>query len=162
MYDAVKINRGIKKRNPYFFEVFENFEDVPAIKKIFGKRTKHALSELRVHIPRSAKWNYMWIDDKKGRLVIAPQYLKKGDRKHLYLDVVHELVHIRQYLEGKELFDKSYEYIDRPTEIEAYKISVAEARRIGLSKKWIVNYLRVPGWIDGITLKRLRRNIGLD
>ena len=36
-------------------------------------------------------------------------------------------------LDGRELFDESYSYVDRPTEIEAYRCTVEEARKIGMS-----------------------------
>ncbi|MFI5412524.1 MAG: hypothetical protein ACHQX1_01385 [Candidatus Micrarchaeales archaeon] len=157
----VRINRNTSKVVVTFTEVFEGFENVPPVRKTFGKNTKNVLSSLKVHIPKKAKWNYMWIDDNKGRLVVSRSYLKRGNSLLLYLDVIHELVHIKQHRQGKDLFDEKYEYVDRPTEIEAYKTAAREAKRIGWSKSEIIKYLEVKGWIDGNVLKRLCKNIGM-
>jgi hypothetical protein len=59
-------------------------------------------------------------------------------------------------MEGKELFDSQYEYIERPTEIEAYRYTVQEARRLGLSDKRICQYLKTE-WMSDSDLKRLAK-----
>jgi hypothetical protein len=74
--------------------------------------------------------------------------------------VIHELVHIRQFMEGKELFDRRYSYVDRPTEIEAYTAAVNEARRIGLKKEEILDYLKVE-WITEEEFQRLLVAVGV-
>jgi hypothetical protein len=63
---------------------------------------------------------------------------------------------MRQFMEGKELFDVDYSYIDRPTEIEAYKYAVEEARRLGLSDERICKYLKTE-WMSLEDLRRLAR-----
>ena len=68
-----------------------------------------------------ARPGYLRVDDETGNIVVSGEYLRTGDERYLYLDVVHELVHVRQFIEGKELFDRRYSYVDRPTEIEAYR-----------------------------------------
>ena len=60
--------------------------------------------------------------------------------------MLHELTHVKQFREGKELYDRSYAYFERPTEIEAYQVAVEEARRIGMDEKEIAEYLRVE-WV---------------
>ena len=84
----------------------------------------------------------MWINSFNGYLMINSNYLKNGDKVDVYLDLVHELVHVKQFLEGKQLFDNNYAYVDRPTEIEAYKYTVKEARRLGLKDERICLYLK--------------------
>jgi hypothetical protein len=63
-------------------------------------------------------------------------------------------------MEGKELFDKRYSYVDRPTEIEAYSHAVKEAKRIGMTEKEIVEYLRVE-WVTEEEFERLVRRMGI-
>src|SRR3989442_8063858 len=58
-----------------------------------------------------------------------------GKRRDIYLDVVHELVHVRQFREGKQLFPEGFNYPDAPTEIEAYKVCIAEGRRLGMTDR---------------------------
>jgi len=78
----------------------------------------------------------------------------------LYLDVIHELVHIRQLREGKQLFDNGYEYVDRPTELEAYKVGVDEARRVGMSEEEVFEYLKADGMSEG-EVRKLAKNLGV-
>jgi hypothetical protein len=63
-------------------------------------------------------------------------------------------------MEGKQLFNSEVEYVDNPTEIEAYSHAVKEAQRLGMSEKEIIEYLRVE-WITEEALGRLVRSVGL-
>lgn len=137
-----------------FKDIFIGFEDVNAVKRIFGDKASEELDSLRVEVfPREG---YMGVSDHDGHIVASQNYLNDGEDWCIYLDVVHELVHVRQFKEGKELFDPKYDYVDRPTEIEAYQIGTTEARRIGLSEKEIFAYLEVP-WITKEELQRLAK-----
>ena len=101
---------------------------------------------------------YMFVDDNSGHLVISSRYLKNGNKIDIYLDLIHELIHIKQYLAGKNLFDNTYSYVNRPTEIEAYYFTIKEARRIGLSDKRILEYLKTE-WITSYDLKKLAKKL---
>jgi len=92
--------------------------------------------------------------------VVNTKYLKEGNELHIYLDIVHELVHIRQHMEGKELWDKKYAYVDRPTEVEAYQAAVKEGMRLGLKDTDLVEYLRVE-WVTEEEFSRMLRNLGV-
>jgi hypothetical protein len=102
----------------------------------------------------------MWVSNRDGHLVVSARYLNKGDRVDIYLDVIHELVHVKQFMEGKELFDERYDYVERPTEIEAYRHTVAEARRIGLSEERIMEYLATE-WMSEHDLERLAETLDI-
>jgi len=106
-------------------------ENVAAVKQIFGEKTEDVLKSLRIDFI----WfvGYMGVNNFNGHIMISAKYLRRGDRTDIYLDLIHELVHVRQFMEGKELFDVHYSYTERPTEVEAYRYAVKEARRIGLS-----------------------------
>lgn len=84
--------------------------------------------------------------------------MRNADAHYLYLDVIHELVHVKQYLDGKELFDESYSYVDRPTEIEAYRCAVEVARKIGMTDDVIADYLYVE-WITRNDHARLLKTL---
>jgi len=143
--------------NP-FTAVFGGFEKVKAVRAIFGHRTEEVLGNLNVEVTDGR--GYMRINDEKGSIVINSKYLKEGKETDIYLDVIHELVHIRQHHEGKELWDKGYKYTDRPTEIEAYKAAVREARRLGLTEEELVEYLKVE-WIPEDEFKSFLKNVGV-
>jgi GNAT superfamily N-acetyltransferase len=143
---GVWINRGAAAgitKIP-FVEVFSGFENVGAVRRLFGPDTERIISNLKISLdsPRG----YLRVDGETGNIIINPDYLKSGDEKHLYLDVIHELTHVKQFREGKELYDRSYAYFERPTEIEAYRVAVEEARVIGMDRDEIVEYLRVE-WV---------------
>jgi len=154
----IAINRKLTTGSVPFKDVFIGFEKVAAVKSIFGKRTNRVLSDL--HIDFEQGMGYMRIDDKKGSVIVSAEYLKDGDEIYLYLDIVHELVHIRQRMEGQELWDRRYPYVDRPTEIEAYRVAVQEARRIGLGEKEIASYLKVE-WVNDADFERFLENLGI-
>jgi len=103
---------------------------------------------------------YMYVNDEDGSVVVGLNYLKTGDTNELYLDVIHELVHVKQYLQGKNLFDNAYSYVDRPTEIEAYRCCVEEGRRIGMPEDEIAEYLYVE-WVSRRDHAKLLKTLGV-
>jgi hypothetical protein len=141
-----------------FTGVFGGFERVQAVRSIFGSETEEVLGGLSVEVVK--RQGYMKINDHEGSIEVSVSYLKQGNEVDVYLDVIHELVHIRQHREGKELWDRRYEYVDRPTEIEAYKVAVKEARKLGMSEDEVAQYLRVE-WIPEETFERFLRNVGV-
>jgi hypothetical protein len=154
----VDIDRKAKVGTHPFMSVFRGFDKIQAVRTIFGKKTGEVLESLSVEIARGR--GYMRINDHKGSIVVASRYLKTGREVDVYLDVIHELVHIRQHMEGKELWDRRYEYVARPTEIEAYKVAVKEARRLGMDEEQVAQYLKVD-WISEDAFERFLRNVGV-
>lgn len=164
----LKIQRKLRKLplNPLnignvkgpFLEYFKEFEKVEAVRGLFGDKTEQVLGNLKVEFT----WikGYMHVDGTEGHIVISKPYIQTGDKIDIYLDLIHELCHVKQFLEGKELFDPKYKYVDRPTEIEAYKYTIQEARRIGLTEDRIMQYLKTE-WINNTDFKRLTTNIGV-
>ena len=141
-----------------FLDYFRGFENSQAVRGIFGDKTDEVLRNLKVEF----MWfGYMGVNDEDGHLMVNKRYLSNGDKVDIYLDVVHELCHVKQHLKGKELFSPEYDYVDRPTEVEAYRYAVIEAQRLGLSDERILNYLRTE-WMSDKDLKRLVKNIGID
>jgi hypothetical protein len=140
-----------------FGEYFKGFENVEAVKRIFGGRTEEVLKRLRVEFI----WmGYMGVNPSNGRLMVNSKYLNNGNRLDIYLDVIHELVHVKQLMEGKELFDSHYGYTERPTEVEAYGYAVEEARRLGLKDERICQYLKTE-WMSDSDLKQLAKTLSV-
>jgi hypothetical protein len=46
-------------------------------------------------------------------------------------------------MQGKKLFNDNFGYFNSPMEVEAYRIGAEEAKRIGMSKKEIIDYMKV-------------------
>lgn len=141
-----------------FTRVFRGFDTILAVQGIFGSRTKEILEGLSVEVADGR--GYMRINDDEGSIIVNAKYLKDGNEVDVYLDVIHELVHIRQHGEGKELWDERYEYIDRPTELEAYSVAVGEARRLGMSEEEVAKYLKVE-WVPDKDFRRFLDNLGV-
>jgi len=141
-----------------FIDCFRGFEKLPAVRDIFGDKTDEVLKSLKVEF---TWFGYMGVDDNDGHLMVNERYLNSGDKTDIYLDVVHELCHVKQHFDGKELFDPRYDYVDRPTEVEAYRYTVKEAKRLKLSDERILKYLQTE-WMSPEDLKRLVKNIGID
>ena len=140
----IKIVRDVRSGTYAFTDIFVGFEKLETVKGIFGEKTDELLSKLKVEVfPRQG---YMGVSDEDGHIFASQYYISHGELWSVFLDTIHELVHVRQFTEGKNLFDPAFTYVDRPTEIEAYQIGAGEARRIGLSEQEIFDYLEVP-WI---------------
>jgi len=123
-----------------FTDYFKGLEDVEAIQRIFGTRTEEILRSLKVEFTRIG--GYMWVNDANGHVIIRSRYVKEGDNKEIYLNLIHELDHVRQFIEGKELFDEGFSYVDRLTESQAYKHAVEETKRLERSDEKISHYLK--------------------
>lgn len=128
-----------------FMDCFKDFDKVTAVRGIFGEKTTEILGKLKVDFTLFS--GYMYVDTSNGHLVVSSRYLNTGDKIDIYLDLIHELYHVKQFLDGRDLFDQRYRYVERPTEIEAYCYTVQEARRLGLSNKRIYEYLKTE-WIS--------------
>jgi hypothetical protein len=102
----------------------------------------------------------MFVDNKDGSITIGLAHLRTSPDDILYLDIIHELCHVQQHRQGRNLYDQSRAYVDRDTEIEAYLVTVREARRIGLNDKAIADYLRVA-WITPQEHQRLARRLNV-
>jgi hypothetical protein len=141
-----------------FTDYFKGFDKIPAVRGIFGERTEDVLRNLRVEF---IGFGYMGVDDSDGHLLVNARYLKNGDKTEIYLDIIHELCHVKQFMDGKELFDPRFDYVDRPTEVEAYRYAVQEARRLGLSDEQICTYLKTE-WMNQEDLKKLARYVEVE
>lgn len=143
-----------KARTCLLTDYFGGLEKIEAVRQIFGERTEDVLRNVRVEFT----WmrGYMRVSDVDGHLIVSSYYMNNGDRVDVYLDLIHELVHVKQFMEGRELFDSDYSYAERPTEVQAYQHAVEEARRLGLSDERICQYLKTE-WMGDESLRKLAR-----
>ena len=142
----VNITRKVPVATYPFLDYFKGFETTEAVKRIFGEHTESVIRNLKVEF--GGRRGYMGVSEIDGHLMVSAEYFNKGDIIDIYLDVIHELTHVKQFLDGKELFDNHYSYVERPTEIEAFRNALNEARRLGLSEKRIGQYLRTDWMTD--------------
>ena len=154
-----KINRSAARKSGKIEHFFPGMSMLRAVKDIFRskKLREKVFKKISVKI---TKKGCLYMRILHGKMLINPTHLKKASRKVLYLDILHELVHVKQMLAGKDLYDENHKYFDRPTEIEAYKFAVREARKIGMSEEEIVEYLKVE-WVSDKEFGKMLKNVGV-
>ena len=156
---GVRIERTVPTQLYPFTRFFRGFEKVPTVRSLFGKNTVRVLRAQKVEF-FSARFGYMGTSDDDGHLLISSRHLKDSDLRTVYLDLVHELCHVRQFRDGRPLFYPKLSYVDAPSEIEAYRLTVREGRRIGMTDRELWEYLRIE-WITPKELRRLARRCGV-
>ena len=152
MINGVTIRRDVRITLRHFTDYFQGVEKPEAIRAIFGDDTVEVISKLKVEF--HTRRGYMGVSNEDGHLYVSVPYIRSGEERDIYLDLIHELTHVKQHLDGKELFDDRFEYVDRPTELEAFKNAVTEGRRLGMSDIELLEYLKTE-WMSGEDLKKL-------
>jgi hypothetical protein len=94
-------------------------------------------------------------------IVVSRSHFRNSPMMTVYLDLIHEFLHILQRKQGRELWPRRIPtYADRPTEVEAYSFSVAEARRLKVPDAFLRRYLLVP-WMTTTDYRHLLENVGV-
>jgi hypothetical protein len=154
----VKILKSVKVSKCPFTANFRGFDKIEVVRGLFGDETAKILAALEVEF--TDETIYMRVSNSDGRLMINPNYFLAAEFTEIYLDVIHELVHVRQFLEGKRSNSQTA-YVERPLEIEAYNIMVEEAKTIGVSENEIMDYLNSE-LLDNEELKQLAETLGIE
>ena len=155
-----KAKRSVILGEYKFTQIFIGAENSPTLLRLFG--SQRSMTKIVRHLKVSivdSDWG-IWLDHNTGAVCVGAKYLSTVKINCLYLDVIHVLVHVKQFLDGRDLFDQTFEYVDRPTEIEAYRYTVDEAKRLQMSEDEILHYLRVDA-VDDSELGRLIEKIGV-
>jgi hypothetical protein len=148
-------------------QFFRGFESVGAVRKVFGSETDEVIGNLKVEFC-STRFGYMAVSHKDAHLIVSVWHLGNSDARTLYLDLIHELFHVGQFRHEKDFFIRGYErlvrnpasYFTNPIEVAAYRHTVEEAKRIGLSVDEITEYLKVP-WASGKSFQSFLKSVGL-
>ncbi len=147
---------------------FRHYPGPPSVRHKLARRTDVVIARQRGEwmyvapheIPpdADARWKpFVTPDDV---VVTSGEHLRKSPALVLYLDIIHELLHIVQRWDGRPLWDEAFSYVDRPTELEAYRFGIREARRLGVGDEFLDDYLRVL-WVTAKDHRRLLRNLGV-
>jgi hypothetical protein len=160
MKTVCTINRRLKPGQYRLEEVFTDIRSYGVLRAIFAGAKEIAAIITRTKVFVVDRSKEMFVDNDDGSITIGLTHLQRASDEILYLDIIHELCHVKQHLAGRNLYDRDKAYVDRETEIEAYRVTVEEARRIGLNDEAITNYLRVS-WITSEEHRRLARRMGI-
>ena len=141
-------------------DVFEGLVGSHTLTSLYPEESARlaAIGSARLVVTREDVYGY--VDDEDGTIYLGHEHLVGGKPVVVYLDILHELVHVKQLHEGRDLYDTRFAYVDRPTEIEAYALVVEEARQLGMSETEIAEYLYVE-WASPKDHERLCRRLGV-
>lgn len=156
--EYARLNRSLGLGMHGYLEVFPGALSSPGMRRV--ARTPQARRELlenaKVHI--SAMPGFAYINTRVPCIELAWTYFEVGSHLDLYLDMLHEVTHLRQLSEGADLWDNNFSYVDRITEIEGYAVAVEEGRRLGMTPEAIRAHLHNP-WMSEADVTRLERSI---
>ena len=154
MKNIFHINRLLEAGQYRLAEVFPDIGACGILRTVFADAAEIDRVIERTGVFVVDRAGEMFVDNDDGSVTIGLAHLRSASDEFLYLDIIHELCHVKQHLQGRNLYDRSKAYVDRETEIEAYQVTVQEARSIGLDDETISNYLCVA-WITPEEHKRL-------
>ena len=172
-----RISRELPPGNHPLTTVFPGFLEAPPFAKYPGPadRTRAIAEGTSVQIVPDETWMYVaphavppfaeeagWKPhtSRTNCIVVGLKHLSESPSITLYMDIYHEFFHILQREAGRELWDEAHDYVDSPTELEAYRFSIAEARRLGVPDSFLRHYLEVE-WVSPTDHLRLLRNLGV-
>ena len=146
--------RGVHR----FLDLLPHAAESPAMARIASPAHSGELllADARVRIEPGR--GFAWVDIDVPCIVLKEMYFRRGAALDLYLDLLHELTHLRQLLEGHDLWDERTAYVDRGTEIEGYAVAVEEGRRLGMTDRQVVEHLSNP-WMSLAEVRRLLDNV---
>jgi hypothetical protein len=161
MENVFRIDRRLEPGQYRLTDVFADIRGCAILSAIFAdaEEIDKVIEQIKVVVVDQPY--EMFVDNDDASITIGLEHLRCTSEEFLYLDIIHELCHVKQHLQGRNLYDRSKSYVDRETEIEAYQVTVQEARRIGLNDDIIANYLRVP-WITPAEHKRLAGSLDVN
>lgn len=93
-------------------------------------------------------------------IVIGLSHLRESPDLVLFMDIYHELCHVVQRRDGANLWEPGVSYVERWTEIEAYRFVVREARDLGADDAFLREYLKVE-WISDAEHRALLGQVGV-
>ncbi|MGC4114533.1 MAG: hypothetical protein QM765_07965 [Myxococcales bacterium] len=152
------VNRKVGMGTHPYLDLLPGAAQSPALSRIASDEVVRAklLADAKVRVLPIP--GYAFINVRMPCIELSWFYLKLGRARDLYLDLLHELTHLRQLSEGAELWDPKFDYVDRPTEIEGYAVAVEEGMRLGMSEDEVIAHLHNP-WMSAAATARLRKSI---
>jgi hypothetical protein len=150
--------RGILPGDHGYLAFLPRIAESPALARIGNAKISGSELVKAARVQIRPERSYCWVDVDVPCIVLAQNYYETGTDLDLYLDLLHELTHVRQHHEGRDLWDSTYAYHRRPTEIEGYAVAVEEGRRLGMSEDEIVVHLSNP-WMSPTDVRELLAGI---
>jgi hypothetical protein len=151
--------------------VFPDLDKLPAAQRLEPdpKERERLFDETCVEVVDQDLWMYVaphevpatargrWkpvVSPNSDCIVVGLAHLRESPALMLFMDIYHELCHVRQRQGGANLWPPGVSYVDRWTEVEAYRFVVDEARSLGISDAFLRDYLKVE-WISAAEHRQL-------
>ncbi len=93
-------------------------------------------------------------------IVVGLGHLRDSPDMILFLDIFHELCHLLQRRDGANLWEPGLSYVERRTEVDAYRFVVDEAHALGVPDDYLREYLKVE-WITKKEHEQLLAAVGV-
>lgn len=143
------IHRGLKPGLHPYLDLIPRVRETPAMHLVYRDEAERERLLVKAAVRIVDEEGFAWIDEAEPCIVLTYGYYREGSERDLYLDLLHELTHLRQLDEGRDVWDERFEYVDRETEIEGYSVAIAEGRRLGMNDDALRLHLCNPWMTDG-------------
>jgi hypothetical protein len=158
-----RVDREIPVGRHPLLAVFPGLEGLPLARRLEpdAKERVRLFDETCVEVVDADLWMYVsphevppgargrWkpvVSPTSDCIVVGKGHLGTSPALMLFMDIYHELCHVRQRRGGANLWEPGVSYVRRWTEIEAYRLVVDEAKSFGASNDFLREYLKVE-WI---------------
>jgi hypothetical protein len=156
--DFAHLDRTLAAGEYRYVEVLPRIAESPALARVAPRADVRARLLERARVQIRGGRGYAFVDVEAPCIVLSEWYYRQGGDLDLYLDLLHELTHLRQLEEGLDLWDERFEYVDRPTEVEGYAVAIEEGRRLGMTDEDVLRHLNNP-WMSEAEVKRLLAHV---
>ncbi len=170
-----RVSRDVPPGRHPLLAVFPGLDTLPPAKRLEPDPAKRSrlFEETCVEIVDADMWMYVAPWDLppafRGRwkpvltpgtdcIVVGKGHLQDSPEIMLFMDIYHELCHVRQRQGGANLWEPGVSYVKRWTEVEAYRFVVNEARTLHVSTDFLRDYLKVE-WITDAEPRELRSEL---
>jgi len=156
--DYARLDRTLAAGDHRYVKLLPDVVRSPALERLASDAEMRARLVERAQVQIRGGRGYCFVDVEAPCIVVSEWYYQTGADLDLYLDLLHELTHLRQLEEGFDLWDERFEYVDRPTEVEGYAVAIEEGRRLGMTDKDVLHHLSNP-WMSSADVDRLLGHI---
>ena len=157
--EYARVVRNLANGDHPYRKLLPQIDESPVRRRIETAKTPFGqLVDSAVVRIKKRERGYCYVDVAVPAVTVTEYYYLNGHDLDLYLDLAHELTHLRQHLEGENIWDHDTPYVDRSTEIEGYAVAVEEGRRLGMTEADVMDHLSNP-WMSEAEVARLLDNI---
>jgi hypothetical protein len=173
-----RVDRGIEVGRHPLLRVFPGLERLRPAQRIHPDAARRArlFAETKVEVVDQDMWMYVspwevppfarrrgWmpvLSPGEDCIVVGQGHLRDSAEMILFLDIYHELCHILQRHDGANLWEPGLSYVERKTEVDAYRFVVEEARSLHVPDDYLREYLKVE-WISAKEHEQLLEAVGV-